>query len=169
MKTIISVYLILVVSLSADNLFDNGTMDTAGGWKGSRKIIKDEEAAAHPAPPAANGKSVKQEEPRVLLVSAKKRDIVSFSQEIETRGLTDIIITFRYRTKDYIGRGLELRGVRRDRNSTYTNRPVVADGRWHEVEWHYNQVFGSSEIDFIFAVLEGKGDICFDDITARPK
>ena len=33
--------------------------------------------------------------------------------------------------------------------------------------WAYTQVQGSKKIDFQFSVLEGTGDVCFDDIVVE--
>ena len=158
----------LVSSLSAENLFDNSTMDTAGGWKGSKKFVVEEKDPAKTG--AADGgekKKEKEKENRVLAVDAKKRERVSFSQKVSLRGLTDLTLKFRYRTKDYNGRGLELRGKRQDGSFTFNTRDFQADGEWHQVEWSYTQVNGSNSIEFEIVVLEGEGEIFFDDVTVE--
>ena len=148
-KTAFLCSLALVSCLSAENLFDNSTMDTAGGWKGSRKFV------------------VEEKDNRVLSVEAKKRGPVSFSQKVPLRGLTDLVLKFRYRTANYNGRGFELKGTRPDDTWTFVNRAVETDGQWHEMEWTYTQVKGSNSIDFEISVLEGEGEIFFDDVTVE--
>lgn len=156
MKKSLICLLALLVSVHAENLFSNGAMDSAGGWKGTKKMVeepKDEKSLEKPN--------------RCLMLTAKKSDPVSFNQEADTKGLFGVNLRFRYRTKDYQGLGLELRGVRQDGSFTYTNRPLEADGQWHEVSWAFNQVVGSKKIDFTFRLLQGMGDVYFDDISAE--
>jgi hypothetical protein len=152
MKHKIIMLFALISPLAAENLFSNGGMDTAGGWKGNRKI-EEEKVGDKPN--------------RFMQISAKKKDTVSFHQEVDTKGMLSLELKFRYRTKDYKGRGLELRGQRAGGGFTFTNYKVVADGEWHEIHWSFNQVQGSRNMDFHFIVLEGEGDVCFDDISAE--
>lgn len=167
MKTLAACFFASLSPLCAENLFDNSTMDTTGGWRGDKKFVKegdDEKGAKKAAKAEPDG----QEKPnRCLLLSAKPRVQVSFNQEVVTKGLTDLTLKFRYRTKDYIGRGFVVRGKRANRDSTFTDRTLVKDGEWHEMSWDYTQVDGSNKIDFIFTVLEGTGDIYLDDITVE--
>lgn len=141
-----------MVPLCAKNLFDNSTMDTTGGWKGSKKMVKEDDAG---------------KENRHLLVTAKKRDAVSFSQEVDTKGVFSLTVKLRYRTKDYVGRGFEFRGIRLGGGSTYFDRTFTADGQWHEMTLNFTQVQGSKKINFSFIVLQGEGEVCFDDITVE--
>lgn len=127
-------------------------MDSAGGWKGSKKMVEEPE----------NGKPN-----RYLKLSAKKSDPVTFSQEVDTKGLFGVTLKFRYRTNDYHGLGLELRGIRTNNGFTYTNRELVADGKWHEISWNFNQVTGSKKINFSINLLQGEGDVYFDDFSAE--
>ncbi len=145
-------------------------MDTAGGWKGTKKIASEDDGTAK------DDKAAKPEKPdkehkanRVLIVTAKKNDPVSFNQQVDTKDVEDLVITFRYRTKDYAGRGLELRGIRPDRGSTLTNYKLVADGAWHEITWKFGQLRGNKKIDFQFALLQGDGSVEFDDVSAVAK
>ncbi|MBC8127845.1 MAG: hypothetical protein H8M99_11955 [Gloeobacteraceae cyanobacterium ES-bin-144] len=159
----------LTLPLSAENLFRNGNMDTVGGWKGASKITtdeSDEKGAKKPASIPGGGKPA--EANRFLQVTAKLREPVVFSQEVNTKGLTDVMIKFRYRTKDYVGRGLEIRGIRASRDFTFISRTFVKDGEWHEMTWDFTKIMGSRNIDFIFSVLEGTGVVDFDDITVEP-
>ncbi len=162
MKNTILCFMALVAPLCAQNLFSNGTMDTAGGWKGDGKMVKDEpakgEAVAEPGKEPAN---------RFLLLSAKKNGPVSFRQEIDTKGLITVNLKFRYKTKDYKGPGLEIRGKRMDGGSTFTNRDLEVDGEWHEMSWTFTQVAGSKKIDFSVIVVQGEGEVAFDDVTAE--
>lgn len=152
MKRVVSLFFCLVAPLCAENLFTNGNLDTAGGWKGSKKITEEPE----------NGKPN-----RMLVVTAKKKDQVSFSQEVDTKDKLSLTVTFRYRTKNYVGRGLELRGIRMNSGFTFSNRELIADGQWHEMTWEFTQVQGSRKIDFVIAVLQGDGEIFFDDFCAQ--
>ncbi len=150
-------FLALTLPLAAENLFDNSAMDTAGAWKGSKKFVVEDQKDA-----GADSK-----ENRVLCVSGNKRERVSFSQKVPLRGLTDLIVKFRYRTKDYAGRGLEIRGMRPGGSSTFINRQFEVDDKWHQVEWKFTQVNGANSVEFMFIVLEGEGDVFFDDVTVE--
>jgi len=44
-KKIVASLLLLTLPLSAENLFNNSTMDTAGGWKGSKRMVKETEGS----------------------------------------------------------------------------------------------------------------------------
>lgn len=167
MKKIAVCFLAMMGPLCAENLFDNSTMDTTGGWKGDKKFVKEGDDEKALKKPAKEETADKEKPNRVLQLTAKLKDQVSFSQEVPTKGLTDLLVKFRYRTKDYIGRGLMLRGKRQNGGSTFTDRPLVADGEWHEMTWDYSQVDGSNKIEFIFMALEGTGDIYFDDVTVE--
>lgn len=152
MKHSIVLLLAMIAPLCAENLFSNGDMDTAGAWKGSKKIDKE---------------MVNDKPNRFLVVAAKKKDTVTFHQDIDTKGMISVELKLRYRSKDYKGRGLEIRGVRTGGSSTFQDFELVADGAWHEINWSYTQVQRSRRIDFNFKVLEGEGDVCFDDISAE--
>jgi hypothetical protein len=162
MKSVIVCSLMMVGSLVAENLFSNGNMDTAGGWKGSGKIIK-----AEPVKGTIIEEGAKAPVERYLQITAKKNGPVSFNQEIDTKDVFGVVLRFCYRTKDYKGPGLEMRGTRMDRSSTFTNRDLVADGEWHEMTWDFKQVAGSRKVDFSFIVLQGEGEVQFDNITAE--
>ena len=155
MKRPLLCLLAVTLPLCAENLFENSDMDTAGGWKGNRKIVKDEKPSEE--------KDAKPN--RLLVVAAKLREPVSFSQEVVSKDIPDLVLKFRYRTKDYVGRGYQIRGVRQGGGSTFVDKKFIADGQWHEVVWAYTQVQGSKKINFQFSVLEGTGDVCFDDIV----
>ena len=150
----IPLYLALLVPVSAENLFENSKMNTSGGWKGSKRIIVEDKVG-------------QDKENRVLRVTAKKRDQVTFSQEVESRDVTDFVVKLRYQSKDYDGRGLEVRGVRQSGSHTFFTFKITADGEWHDISLNYSQVQGSNKIDFKFIVLEGEGDVHFDDITVE--
>ncbi len=151
-KKLILCCLATTLPLCAENRFDNSTMDTTGSWKGSRKMMKE------PADPNS-------EPNRVLVVNANKRGMESFSQEVDSKGVTSFTVRFRYRTKDYAGLGLEIRGTRPSGDFTYNQYALAADDKWHEVVWKFNRVFDSDEIKFVFSVLQGEGEVWFDDIT----
>jgi hypothetical protein len=168
MKTTTFCFLCMMGPLCAENLFVNSTMDTTGGWKGSKKFVKEGDDAKAAKKPAKDEAADKDKANRCLVLTAKLREEVSFNQEVATKGLTSLTLKLRYRTKDYIGRGFVLRGTRADESSTFTNRTLVGDGEWHEMTWDFTQVNGSNKIDISFTALEGTGDIYFDDITIEP-
>ena len=167
MKKITVCFLALIGPLCAENLFDNSTMDTTGGWKGSKKFVKEGDDLSVPKSPAKDEAAAKDKANRCLLLTAKLRGQVSFNQEVATKGVTDLTLKLRYRTKNYVGRGFMLRAKRADGGFTYTDRPLEVDGKWHEMTWDFGQVQGSNKIDFVFQALEGTGDIYFDDITVE--
>ncbi len=162
MKNTLFCLMALVSPLCAENLFSNGNMNTAGGWKGDGKIVKDEPAKGEAAK-AADAEVAN----RFMVLSAKKNGPVSFRQEVDTKDLITVNLKFRYKTKDYKGPGLELRGTRPDGSSTYTNRDLKADGEWHEMSWNFTQVAGSKKIDFSVILIQGEGEVAFDDVTAE--
>ena len=162
MKNVIVCSIVLVSSLAAENLFNNGNMDTAGGWKGGGKIIKGE-----PVKGTIVEEGAKVPVERYLQITAKKNGPVSFNQEIDTKDVFGVVLKFCYKTKDYKGPGLEIRGIRMDRSSTFTNRNLIADGEWHEMFWDFKQVAGSRKVDFSFMVLQGEGEVQFDNISAE--
>ena len=167
MKIPVVCYLALLTPLFAENLFDNSTMDTTGGWKGTKKFVNEEADGKGPQKPAKEDPEGKDKLNRCLLVTAKARDQVSFNQEADTKDMTDLTLKFRYRTKDYIGRGINIRGTRQNRSATFKGRVLIADGQWHEITWEFTRVQGSHKIDFTITVLEGTGDVYFDDITVE--
>lgn len=163
MKNIVFCLMALATPLcAAENLFNNGTMDTAGGWKGDGKMVKEEPAKGEVA-------KVADKEPanRYLLLSAKKNGPVSFNQEVDTKGLISVHLKFCYKTKNYTGPGLEIRGTRMDRSSTFTNRDLVADGEWHQITWTFTQVGGSKKTDFSFILIQGEGEVAFDSVSVE--
>jgi hypothetical protein len=162
MKLPLLCLIVTVVPLSAENLFSNADMNTAGGWKGSKKIVDEEKEKE------ASGITDKSKPNRYLVVTADKKDLETFSQEVETKGVITLNLKFRYKTKDYVGRGLEIRGTRASRDSTFTERKLIADGEWHEMTWEYTQVNGSRIVDFQFSLLQGNGQVCFDDFQVEP-
>jgi hypothetical protein len=155
--------LAMVVPMSAKNLFSNGTMDTAGGWKGSKKIEQEAKKTE-----AGLGLDEKAKPNRYLAVSGNMKELQTFSQDVDSKGVITLNLKFRYKSKDYIGRGLEIRGVRQSRDFTYISMPLISDGEWHEISWEYDQVSGSRKIDFQFSLLQGKGDVFFDDFVVEP-
>jgi hypothetical protein len=166
MKNTLFCLMALAAPLCAQNLFDNGTMDTAGGWKGDGKMVKDEPSKGETEKETEKGTD-KQPPNRFLLLSAKKNGPVAFRQEIDTKGLISVVVKFRYKTKDYKGPGIEIRGKRMDGGSTYTNRNLEVDGEWHDMSWNFTQVGGSKKIDFSIILIQGEGEVAFDDVTAE--
>ena len=134
----------------AENLVTNSNMETTGGWRGDRRFEKVEDNA-------------------VISMEAKKNKTVSFSQDVNTAKALGLVLKFRYRTADYAGRGLQLRGSRNDGGSTLHNRTLVADDKWHDVSWNFSEVRGSNRINFSIELLEGTGKVLFDDVTVEAK
>jgi hypothetical protein len=104
---------------------------------------------------------------RYLLLSAKKNGPVSFKQEVDTKGLLNVNLKFRYKTKDYKGPGIEIRGKRMNGGFTFNNWKLVPDGEWHEITWDFTQVGGSKEVDFSIILVQGEGEVAFDDVSAE--
>jgi hypothetical protein len=134
----------------AENLFNNSAMDTTGAWRGDRRFEKVEGNA-------------------VISLEAKKNKTVSFAQDVNTARTTDLVLKLRYQTTDYTGRGVQLRATRMDDSSTFHNRQLVADGKWHDLSWNFSEVRGSNRITFSVELLEGTGKVLFDDVTVEPK
>ncbi|MBA2436246.1 MAG: hypothetical protein H0V54_14410 [Chthoniobacterales bacterium] len=147
-------YLLIVVLIPtlglAENLFRNSDMETGAAWSGDRRIET-------------------VDENKVMVMEAKKSRTVSCHQDAATRGQKDLILKFRYRTKDYHGRGLQLRGARQNDSSTFRTINLKADDQWHDFEWPFSEIRGSSKIRFSFELLEGEGKVFLDDIVLEPK
>jgi hypothetical protein len=152
MKIRVLLLALLVTSVAyAENLFTNSSMDTTGGWHGDRRFET-------------------VEDNKVATLEAKKNRTVSFSQDVDARNANDLILKFRYRTSDYVGRGLQLRGTRQGRGgSTLTTRPLKADGQWHDMSWNFSEVRDANRITFMLELLEGTGKVWFDDVTVEAK
>lgn len=146
MKNVILAILLVPGLCFAENLFKNGDMDTSSGWKGSRKFVKLDTS-------------------RVIVLKANKRKSVSFNQSIECRDIKDLVMKYRYKSFNYKGRGMQLRGIRGDGSSTFSTRKLKADGKWHEGSWKFTEIKGSRSMDFSITLLEGEGEVYFDDIS----
>lgn len=149
------IFLLLISALPAlgwaENLFENSSMDTTSTWKGDRDYEEEE---------GGN---------RVLVLEASPRKEVNFSQDVDTRDLTDLVLKFRYKSENYEGRGYELRGIREGGGSTFRARKLIADGKWHDVKWDFSSIRDSHEIIFKISLLEGEGEVYFDDVTVEAK
>ena len=150
MKNIILAALLLPSLCFAENLFKNGGMDTSSGWKGDRKYVP------------LDGS-------RVIMVKANKRKAVSFGQTVGSRDVTDFYLTYRYKSFNYKGRGFKLSGTRDNGSSTFNTYDLKADGKWHKMKKKFTEVEGSRNIKFTFTILEGKGEVFFDDIYVDVK
>jgi len=140
--------LLLAGSAFAENLFSNSTMETTSTWKGDRKYDTEGDN-------------------RVLKLEANSRKPVSFYQEVKTRDIKDLEFKFRYKSENYKGRGFQTRGERDDGSSTYRDRTLIADGEWHVVTWSFSQINDSREIQFSIILMEGEGEVFFDDVTVE--
>lgn len=145
------VLITLIPSLAfADDLFRNSEMNSAVGWKGDKSYDEIE----------GN---------KVLRLKASPNKIMSFFQDANTRNLDDVVLRFRYRTADYKGRGLQLRGQRLSGAGTFKNLDLIADGKWHEQKWLFSEIRGNPKITFFFNLKEGEGTVYFDDISLVAK
>ena len=149
-RTVLGVALLVPGLCLAENLLTNSSMDTTGAWRGDRRFESVEGNA-------------------VISLEAKKNKPVSFSQDVTTRKITDVVLKFRYQTSDYAGRGLQLRATRQDDSSTHNNRQLKADGKWHEMTWNFSEIRGSQRLTFSIELLEGTGKVLFDDVTVEAK
>lgn len=131
--------------LHAENLFRNSEMDSTAAWRGDKTFTE-------------------LDLNRVAVLKANPRREVLLYQTAKTRNLKDVVLKFRYKSTDYQGRGLQLRGERADGSSTFVNMDLKADGQWHDKTWRFSEVRGSPSINFIFKLMEGSGTVYFDDI-----
>ncbi len=148
MKKILLAALLLPSMCYAENLFKNGDMATSSGWKGDRKFV----------PLDGN---------RVLILKANKRKETSFNQAVDSRDVKDFTVKFRYKSFNYKGRGMKIRGTRGNGAFTYQTYNLQSDGKWHEISWRFSEVRDSRRIDFSFLLLEGEGEVFFDDLTVE--
>lgn len=150
MKRTLLIIALMPTLCFAENLFKNSSMDTASTWAGDRKF-----------------ETVEGE--RVISLEAKKNKPQSFYQEVDTRDVKDVVLKFRYRTSDYSGRGLQIRGKRQNRSSTFRTINLTADGQWHEYTWQFTEMRDSGRMRFSLELLEGTGTVLIDDVTLEPK
>lgn len=150
MKRLLFITILAPTLCLAENLVKDGSMDSPAGWSGDRKFET-------------------VDDNRVLVMEAKSNRIMKVSTEVNTRNVKDLVVTFRYRSSDYDGRGFQLRGTRPGGGSTYRNLDVKADGEWHEYTWNFSEVRDSKSIDFSFSLLEGTGTVMIDDVVIKEK
>ncbi len=133
-----------------NNLFKNSDVNTPTVWQGDRKFDKDGDN-------------------KVLRLVAKAKDAQQFSQEASVGDAKDLILVFRYKTTDYKGRGLQLRGRRPDGSSTFRNIDPKVTGEWTEYRWPFSEVRGAKKMTFSITLLEGEGSVLFDDVQLLKK
>lgn len=102
-----------VLCFAEENLVKDGGMDSSTGWSGDRKFET-------------------VDENRVLVLESERNRSADVSTEVNTRDLSDLVISFRYRSADYDGSGLRLRCTRPNRSSTHRSIEIQADNQWHE-------------------------------------
>lgn len=146
MKKIILLLFLASGSLFAENLFDNSTMDSAGGWKGTRKFIDD----------AGN---------RVISVEGNRNRIVGFTQDVATRGMKELVLSFRYKTSDYKGGWLEVRGKNQSAGGSYYQMYLKADGQWQKQSYKFHDFGKNNQTTFSITLKKGEGTVFFDDVT----
>ena len=91
MKKYLLITLLVPTLCLAENLFRNSDMDIAG------RLVRGSQVR-------------KVDDNQAMVMEAKKGRTITCYQDVATRGQKDLILKFRYRTKDYNGRGLQLRG-----------------------------------------------------------
>lgn len=148
MKSLALLLLIFPMSLCAENLAKDSSMDTSTGWSGDRKFEEIEKN-------------------RVLVLEAEKKKIVVVHQDLKTRDIPDLYIKLRYRSKDYKGRGLQFRGKRQNGSYTYRLNQIIADGRWNELKWRFSELRGTNELRLSLELLEGEGTVLIDDVVVE--
>ncbi|MGF1657134.1 MAG: hypothetical protein ACFCU3_09170 [Verrucomicrobiales bacterium] len=134
----------------SENLFRNGDMSTASGWRGDRSFVE------------LDGQ-------RVLELKSNPRREQLFFQDVKTGRIKDVVLTFQYMSNDYAGRGLQLLGERTDGSHTYRNLDLKVDGQWHDCTWHFSEIRGSRSMIFRFKLLEGNGSVFFRDVVLKEK
>lgn len=142
--------LVCTASAAEDNLFKNSDVNTPTVWQGDRKFDKDGEN-------------------KVLKLVARKNDTQKFFQEIGVGGAKDLVLVFRYKTADYKGRGVQLRGKRENGSSTFRNIDPKATGDWIEYRWDFSEIRDSKRMTFSIELQEGEGSVLFDDIRLLKK
>jgi len=156
-----------------ENLLQNSDMDGSGKWKGDRKFMKESDIEKKDQKEEKEKKAPLTEQEklaaknRILKVKASTREIAEFDQEIDTKKLTTVTIRFRYKTSNYTGHGLKITGTRDDDSYTYRDYDLKADNQWHSHVWKFSEIRGSRKLNITFKVLEGIGEVYFDDITAE--
>ncbi|HRQ90909.1 MAG TPA: hypothetical protein PLA50_19120 [Bacteroidia bacterium] len=150
MRRLLFITLLAPACCLADNLVKDGSMDSPAGWSGDRKFET-------------------VDDNRVMLLEAKKNRIMEVSTEVSTRNVKDLVVTFRYRSSDYVGRGFQLRGTRPGGGFTYNTFDLKVDGEWHERTWRFSEIRDSKSINFSFSLLEGTGTVMIDDVVIKEK
>lgn len=138
------------LSFAGENLFKNSDVNTPTVWQGDRKFDKDGEN-------------------KVIKIVAKKSDTQKFLQEVSVGDAKDLVLSFRYKSADYKGRGLQLRGKRENGSSTFRNVTPKVSGEWVQYTWDFSEIRDSKRMVFSIEVLEGEGVFLFDDIKLTTK
>ncbi|MEX2579762.1 MAG: hypothetical protein WD342_11950 [Verrucomicrobiales bacterium] len=146
---------LLIVALAptlclAENLVKDGTMDTATVWSGDRKFETIDDN-------------------RVLVLESKRNRNAKVATDVKTRDLHDLVITFRYKSADFEGRGIQLLCTRPDSSYVYQNVNVRADDKWHEHTWNFSEVRDARSLEFSIELLEGSGSVLIDDVVIIPR
>ena len=139
-----------VLCFAEENLVKDGKMDSSTGWSGDRKFET-------------------VDENRVLVMAAERSRSAKVSTEVNTRNLTDLVISFRYRSSGYDGRGLQLRCTRPDRSSTFRSIEIETDDQWHEYTWRFSEVRDAKSIEFSLELFKGTGAVMIDDVVIVSK
>ncbi len=82
----------------------------------------------------------------------------------EVKGYPDgMDLKFSYRTSDYVGEGLKLKGYYTRLGYHHRTITFNADGKWHEYTWPYPsaQYLNAAQIRMVLEVLSGKGSVNF--------
>lgn len=135
---------------AGENLFKNSDVNTPTIWQGDRKFDKDGEN-------------------KVIKLAAKKSETQKFFQEVTVGDAKDLVLSFRYKSSDYKGRGLQLRGKRDNGSSTFRNVEPKVSGDWVEYRWEFSEIRGSKKMVFSLELLEGEGTVLFDDVKLTTK
>jgi hypothetical protein len=80
-----------------------------------------------------------------------------------------MVLKFSYRSSDYVGTGLKLKGYNTPVGHYHRVIAIPGDGEWREAEWPYKaeQYMEARNIRMVIQVLEGAGDVEFKEIRVE--
>jgi hypothetical protein len=155
----LSLLIVLTLGLAGtvhadDELLRNGDFSRGkSGWKGEGKVTEDDK------------------ENKYIEIRVDAKDILDFYQEdLDVKNVKDLVLTFRYKTSaDYSGRGFQLEFVRPTGGFTYRTVSIQSTPEWKSYTWNFARTKDSDELTLRIKILEGDGEIMFDDFSVTAK
>jgi len=173
-------------SIEKARTFTKDTVDALANLTGEIKPKSEDEKPEVKMPPApepeedtgfaslrkwkGDGDIKRKDGEEIILIEADLANSRKFEQSFETRDLpngTNFVL--QYRTSDYVGSGMKLKGYYNARDFFFRPVPFVADGEWHEANYRHEttKYNGSAEIRIQVEVLGGTGSVEFKELKVK--